>query len=300
MRWSAAAVFAVVLLGLVLGCPHGIAVAAAPAAAHLVPAAASERYTMTAFTNSSETAMFVYESADAMNYRLVRGPAYTPPTGLVRDPSMFRHGDGAYYVVYTTGWDGDTIGFARSPDRVHWTFLRDYTIPLRGVRHTWAPVWFVDGGQVDVIVSLSFGGDFQPYLMTAADPSLASWTMPAPLAGIGMNHIDTVMIKTGAVYHAFVKNETTKFVEHAIAPSPVGPFLFVGTGDWAHWGAPREGPSLARLADGCWRIYLDGYTVGAYFYSDSCDGFLTWSPARTLPGVSGFVRHFTVLREPAG
>jgi hypothetical protein len=252
---------------------------------------------MTAFTNSSESNMYVYESGDATGFRSLRGPAYTPPSGLVRDPSIFRYSDGFYYVVYTTGWDGDTIGFARSPDRVNWMFLRNYTMPLVGVRHTWAPVWFVDGGNVNVIVSLSFGGDFQPYLLSAIDPTLMFWSAPIQLAGIGINHIDTVLVKTGLLYHAFTKNETTKYVEHAVSFSPTGPFLIVASGDWAGWGAPREGPSLVPLDNGGWRIFLDGYTVGKYYYSDSYNGFLTWTRLRELPGLSGFVRHFTVLKE---
>lgn len=256
------------------------------------------RYTMTAFTNSSEADMSVYESTDATAFHPLRAPAYHPPTGLVRDPSTLHHSDGFYYVAYTTGWDGNTIGFARSTDRVNWQFLRNYTIPLAGVRHTWAPVWFVDsGGLVDVIVSVSFGGDFHPYLMIATDPSLMNYTPPVPLVGIGQNYIDTTIVKTGALYHAFTKNENTKCVEHAVSVTPAGPYVYVGTGNWAGWGCPREGQSLIQLPNGAWRIFLDGYTDGHYYYSDSNNGFTTWSPIQQLPGLSGIVRHFTVLEE---
>ncbi|NUS44731.1 MAG: family 43 glycosylhydrolase [Mycobacteriaceae bacterium] len=258
------------------------------------------QYTMTAFTNSSESKMFVYDSTDGANFRPVGGGhAYSPPAGLVRDPSMMRHLDGWYYLVYTTGWDGNTIGFARSRDRVHWDFLRNFTMPIRGAAHTWAPVWFLDDGRVSFIVSVSTGGPFLPYLFTATDPALTNWTAPTQLLGIGPNYIDTIVIRTGAIYHAFTKNETTKFVEHAVGPTAVGPFLFVGLGNWAGWGAPREGQSIIHLDNGGWRIFLDGYTIGKYFYSDSHDGFLTWSPPRELPGLSGHVRHFTVLKELA-
>jgi hypothetical protein len=273
---------------------HGSVAGRTPTRSQRGPAA---RYTMTAFTNSSESRMYVYESTDATGFRLLRGPAYSPPSGLVRDPSMFRHSDGSYYLTYTTGWDGNTIGFARSSDRVSWTFLRNYTVPVPGVRHTWAPVWFVDGPAVSVIVSLSTGGDFTPYVMTAADPSLVAWGPPTPLAGLGPNYIDTTVLFVGGQYHAFTKNETTKYVEHAVADSVAGPYTYVGTDDWAGWGAPREGQSLAPLAGGGWRIFLDGYLNGKYYYSDSFDGFATWSPLRELPGLSGFVRHFTVLTE---
>src|SRR3712207_9581291 len=85
----------------------------APAALAAGPA---PHYLMTAFTNSSESNMYVYDSANATNFSLVRSNAYTPPSGLIRDPSVIRHTDGYYYIVYTTGWTGNTIGFARSAD----------------------------------------------------------------------------------------------------------------------------------------------------------------------------------------
>ncbi len=95
-------------------------------------------YLMTAFTNSSESNMYVYDSSNATNYNLIKANAYTPPSGLVRDPSVMRHTDGYYYLVYTTNWTGDTIGFARSADHVTWTFLRNVTVGLNGTTgSTW-------------------------------------------------------------------------------------------------------------------------------------------------------------------
>ncbi len=107
-----------------------------PASAAAPPPGSWTRYTMTAFTNSSESNMYVYESPDATGFRLLRGPAFTPPTGLIRDPSIIRHTDGRYWVVYTTNWTGNTIGLATSTDRLNWTFVRNVTIPLT-VQNTW-------------------------------------------------------------------------------------------------------------------------------------------------------------------
>ncbi|CAM3364083.1 hypothetical protein KIPE111705_04940 [Kibdelosporangium persicum] len=61
---------------------------AALAAAVLVPllaaptahaAGPAPHYLMTAFTNSSESNMYVYDSPNATNFTLVRGNAYRPP-----------------------------------------------------------------------------------------------------------------------------------------------------------------------------------------------------------------------------
>ena len=122
---------------------------------------------------------------------------------------------------------------------------------------------------------------------------------PAKLNGIGPNYIDSFIVKVGGTYHDFTKNETTKYIEHATATSLTGPWRFVGTGNWAGWGSGLEGSALVQLPDGSWRIYFDQYTAGRYWYADSSN--LTSFSAKTrLPGLSGTVRHFTVLRESVG
>ena len=155
-------------------------------------------YLMTAFTNSSESNMYVYDSSDATTFTQAKANAYTPPSGLVRDPSVMRHTDGYYYVVYTTNWTGNTIGIARSADYLTWTFQRNVTVgvaPANG--STWAPEWFkdTDGSvQPDRVSSSQTGtaGQFQPYKITATDSALATWSTPAALVGIAPNYIDTL------------------------------------------------------------------------------------------------------------
>src|SRR5690348_12242542 len=78
----------------------------ATAATQAQAAGPAPHYLMTAFTNSSESNMNVYDSSNATSYNLIKANAYTPPSGLVRDPSVMRHTDGYYYLVYTTNWTG--------------------------------------------------------------------------------------------------------------------------------------------------------------------------------------------------
>lgn len=262
-------------------------------------------YTMTAFTNTSESNMYIYESYNAKHYGLLKGPAYTPPgADLIRDPSVMKHSDGLYYVVYTTNWSGHTVGIASSPDKINWTFVRNITLSTEApIAHTWAPEWFMDtNGSVNIIVSLSPGHyeNFKPHVITAMDSNLSStsWSAPALLAGLAPNYIDTFVVKTDSTYHAFTKNETTKNIEYATANSLTGPYTFKGTGDWAGWGSGLEGPALVQLDNGSWRIYLDGYADHKYYYSDSADNFLSWSGKQEIEGLSGMVRHMTVLKEP--
>jgi beta-galactosidase GanA len=259
------------------------------------------RYTMTAFTNASQSNMSVYDSADGTRFSLKKPLAFTPPKGLIRDPSVMKHTDGWYYIAYTTGWSGDTIGLARSKDMVDWTYLRDVKIEVPGVTNSWAPEWFVDDdGSVNLILSVSTTGQkgqFKAYRLAATDGSLLNWSAPTVLSGLGPNVIDTFVVRQDSLYQAFVKNETTKYIELWTAPSLDGPWQPKGTGDWAGWGPRLEGPAMARTPDGGWRIYFDAYQDKRYWYSDSKDGFRTWTPKTELPELSGTVRHFTVLKE---
>jgi sucrose-6-phosphate hydrolase SacC (GH32 family) len=259
------------------------------------------RYVFTAFTNNGESNMYVYTSTDALNFQLAKGPAYTPPSGLVRDPSVLKHTDGNYYVAYTTNWDAANFGIARSADLLTWTFVANVAVGVSGVTSTWAPEWFRDpgDGSINVIVSLSMGNrtNFSPYRFRATDDTLAHFGAGAALQGISPNYIDTFIIKVGSTYHNFSKNETTKYIEHGTATSLAGPFTFIGTADWAKWGGTLEGPALFQTANGSWRILMDGYSSGHYYYSDSPD-LMTWSAKKDLPGgLSGLVRHGTVLPE---
>ncbi|WP_409467934.1 glycoside hydrolase family 43 protein [Streptomyces sp. HC307] len=268
------------------------------------PSGSATRYTIVPFLNSNDGTVNVCQSDDATDFRLLKSSAYTPPANRIRDAAIFRHTDGYYYITYTTHtWQdtSTTIGFARSSDRVNWTFLYDYPVPIANLSRAWAPEWFVDSdGSVNVIVSCSTTNDewiFTPYRLRATNSTLTAWTSPVPLSGIGANHIDTFIVRIGSTYHAFPKNETTKYIEYATASSLTGPYTIRRTDDWAGWGSYREGPALVQLDNGGWRIFFDGYGDGTYYYSDSYDTFVTWSAPRALPGISGTARHFTVIKE---
>src|SRR6478752_3067700 len=171
--------------------------------------------------------------------------------------------------------------------------LRDPSI----MKHTWAPEWFKDtDGSIHLIVSIDTSTtQFKSYLFTASDDTLGKWEAPKPL-GIGPNYIDTFVVKIGAQYHAFTKNETTKFIEHATADALTGPWTFVGKDDWAGFGSGKEGPALFQLDNGQWRLLMDCYGNCGFLQATSTD-LSKWSSTSMMPGLSGVVRHGTVLRE---
>src|SRR5664280_3222712 len=206
-----------------------------------------------------------YTSTDSLNFTLVSDTGFGGNTGYLRDPSIMKYSDGKYYVVYTDPMTAsccnpeDHFGIAVSSDLIHWTDLTTVKAGVPAVSRTWAPEWYIEGGIVSVIANIDTGDklpNFEPYVFTAQNSALTSWSGPTAL-GIGPDYIDTYVAKLGNTYHAFVKSEVTRYLEHATAPSLTGPWTFVGKDDWAGWGSGMEGPSIVQLDNGTFRMYVD-------------------------------------------
>jgi len=269
------------------------------------PAAAATRYVFTTFLGDSaaEEKLSVYTSSNGLDFKLLSNTGYGGPTSVLRDPSIMKHTDGLYYVAYTLqSWttDSSSFGIATSTDLEKWTFLVEVPAGVAGAHATWAPEWFKDTDGVHLIVNIEgTQSGFRSYDFKAKDDTLKAWDAPAEL-GIGPNNIDTFVVKSGATYHAFSKNETTKYIEHATSSAFRGPWTWVGKDDWAGWGSGKEGIALYQLDDGSWRMFLDCYGNCGFLYSDS-DDLEQWTATKTVPGgLSGVVRHGTVLREEMG
>jgi MYXO-CTERM domain-containing protein len=263
---------------------------------------AATRYVFATFLgdDASKEKLSLYTSKNGLDFTLLANTGYAGPTGVLRDPSIMKHTNGKYYIAYTLkSWTTTSAAFAiaESPDLKTWTFRTEVPAQVTGVKDTWAPEWFKDSdGSIHLIVSIDTNDtQFKSYLYTASDDTLTQWDPPKPL-GIGPNYIDTFVVKIGALYHAFTKNETSKFIEHATASALTGPWTFVGKGDWAGWGSGKEGPALFQLDGGQWRLFLDCYGNCGFLQASSTD-LNTWSATSTVPGLSGVARHGTVLRE---
>lgn len=272
----------------------------------VAPAAKTERtFLMSAFTATSQDRLSLFTSSDGVTFTTLGSEVYQPPQGLLRDPSILRAADGQYYVAYTTNWSGSTLGIARSADLKRWTHVADVPVQLPGVTNVWAPEWFRDAdGSLQLVVSLSKNGTqgpFGAYVVRALDAGFTKFSDPVSMQGLDKNFIDTFVVQHEGRYVAFAKNETTKLIERASAARLEGPWTLEKTGDWAGWGGPSEGQALVPVKDASgrsgWRIYFDDYMTKRYWYSDSFDGFQTWTAKKELGGVSGTVRHFTVITE---
>jgi hypothetical protein len=142
---------------------------------------------------------------------------------------------------------------------------------------------------VRVVVSLGTSShQFTPYVYTAQNSDLSSWSGPTAL-GIPANHIDTFIVKSGSTYHAFVKNESTKWIERWTSTN-----LTSWTNQGNLWQQYHEGPSIVQQSDGTYRAYLDRYTGGGMWTSTSAN-LTSWTGLSQV-GCAG-CRHGTVILD---
>jgi hypothetical protein len=245
------------------------------------------------FFQNSSSALFLYTSRDGVTFDpLIINAVYTLAGRALRDPCIM-YLNGYWWCAYSnvpSNVDFTTtyFGVAKSQDLINWTHAFDVDT---GITNTWAPEWFVDtNGAVYVLMALNYVTYLIPVNLTAG-------TASAPVSlGIPGQSIDGTIQYDAGTYYLFIKNETTKYIERYTASSPFGPWTKTGTGDWAGWGANVEGPSLARMIDGTWRIYFDGYLAGKYYTSTASSlASNSWS-AKVEISQSGVVRHGTVVR----
>lgn len=90
--------------------------------------------------------------------------------------------------------------FQSSTDAKSWTLYATISTKSSVITpvNTWAPEWFKDpqDGKVKIVVSLSTGsyGPFKPYVYTATDSTLKSFSGPVVMSGVpgdGLGYIDT-------------------------------------------------------------------------------------------------------------
>lgn len=264
-------------------------------------AAALPVYVFSSFTGDTadDMKLRIYASADATNFTLYADTGYGGPPGCsLRDPSIMKHTDGRYYVVFTSPpynqpyANQNFVGLAWSTNLQTWNTMPSiYTTNIPGVKLSWAPEWVVDGSGIPkfIVHCSSASSDLRPYLYTATNSDLTGWSGPVDI-GIGSLYLDGQILKVGNTWHCFIKSN---LLQHATAPSITGPWTWLpNRADWAN----MEGPCAVQLSNGLWVMYVDPmYDVTQYMTSLD---LTNWSAPFYLPS-GGPPRHGTAIRDDA-
>jgi len=227
------------------------------------------------------------------------------PTGSLRDPSIIFY-RGEYYIAYTCELGNPAsnrrFAIAKSPDLETWTHVTyvDCSTLTVSPNNVWAPEFFIDSdGTVCIYVSINTGatgsyGKFSTALYTATNAALTTWNSGQII--IGESYIDCFMWLENGTYYAFVKNETTYYIEVFTSTSRNGTFTKVVSGDALGFGTDYEGPCLYKDSHtGTYILYLDHYvgSLGTY-YSTSTSLLSGWSAPVAVTG-AGSARHASII-----
>ncbi|MEP9400618.1 glycoside hydrolase family 43 protein [Sphingomonas sp. VNH70] len=257
-------------------------------------------------------------SDDGFAFREVAGGAsFLKPTvgeaKLLRDPFLF-HGPGdRWHLLWTTAWDGVTIGHATSRDLRHWSPQRAIPVmaSVAGTRNCWAPeaVWDARTRRWIVFWSSTVKGRFPEtdgtsesgynhrlWYVTTRD--FVTFDAPRVLYDPGFSVIDgTFATGPGGALHLIVKDETVqpprKYLQVARARSATGPFAPLSPPFTPSW---VEGPMTARVDDETicyWDVYRDG-RWGAAATRD----FRTWRDVGERLAMPKGARHGSLVRVP--
>ena len=288
---------------------------------------APHHYLFSYFKGNGEDGVHLAYSVDGLSWRALNGdrPFLTPAVGqekLTRDPMVLRGPDGVFHMVWTPGWRERGIGHASSPDLIHWS--EQQYIPVMAheprARNAWAPELAYDASSGEYLVfwattivgrfpatdgqlrkgrSWDPGWDHRIYYVATRD--FRTFTPARLLYEHGFNVIDATMVRDGARWLMFVKDETDeprtpqKNIHYAVTASPTGP-----------WGPPSpaitgkywaEGPTVLRI-DGTWYVYFDKYMEGHFGLVTSPD-LEHWTEASDRLSLPPGIRHGTAFEIPA-
>jgi beta-xylosidase len=311
------------LIRSLLGCALAIgALTALDAEAKSVPPAETCYLFSYFYHQTAGDGLHLAWSRDGYSWEVLgHGKSYLHPMvgedKLMRDPCLYRGSDGLFRLVWTTAWSGKTIGYASSPDLIHWS--DQAAIPVMAeesnARNCWAPEVIWDEAKQHYLIfwSTTILGKFREtensnrkpernhriYSTTTKD--FVKFTPTRLHYDGGFNVIDATLAQNGSSWLMFVKNETfapktEKNIRMIRAETPDGPFSSASpalTG--SYWA---EGPSAIKVGDE-WRVYFDKHEENKYGVVVSRD-LEHWDDRSDRTSFPKDARHGTVLAVPRG
>jgi beta-xylosidase len=271
------------------------------------------------FKGNGEDGLHLAYSEDGFTWHALRKDSsfLKPEIGnekLMRDPCIIKGPDGKFHMVWTVSWKDKGIGYANSPDLMHWS--EQVFVPVMAhepnARNCWAPEIIYDDRSKTYMIywSTTISGrfpatdtlgdhDHRIYYTTTKD--FKKFSESKLLYNEGFNVIDATIVKDSTRYIMFLKDETLKPVAQknlrvAISKSLNGGYSKPSTpitGDY--WA---EGPTVIK-SGGKWIVYFDKYRQHAYGAVRSGD-LENWEDVSEKISFPSGTRHgtaFTISRQ---
>ena len=220
------------------------------------------------FKEPANMGVFFATSNDGYHWQPLNGGKPWAPIEhegeLMRDPFITRGPDREFHMVWTWGWRGTSLGYAHSPDLIHWSEQRE--IPLMagtpGTSNTWAPEIYWDPAKSKwlVIWSSTVAGRHEGnriYSSMTAD--FRTFSTPEIFFDPGYMVIDATILQTRGKYYLVFKDERLeplrKWIKIAEGATLEGPWQNISEALTESWS---EGPSAVQVGND-YIIYYDHY-----------------------------------------
>lgn len=222
------------------------------------------------------------------------------PGEVMRDVFVTQGPDGTYRMVWTWGWHGDSLGYAESPDLIHWSPQREIRVMqlFPDVRNVWAPetYWDAAKGEWVLVWSSTLGdGPDGNRIYYALTKDFVHFTIPKLLFDPGYVVIDATIFHGGDKYYLVFKDQTVQPLRYQIrvatGPSYVGP--------WSKPSAPiteswSEGASVVHVGDQ-YIVYYDHYRAPRRYEAVASTDWKHWTAINDQVNLPAHCKHGSFL-----
>ena len=244
------------------------------------------------FKNNGQDGLHLAYSNDGYNFAALKNDSsFLKPTAgkdkLMRDPCIIRGADEKFHMVWTVSWNEKGIGYASSPDLIHWS--NQQYIPVMeqedSARNSWAPEITYDRKKIEYMIywattiagkypadsTVERGYNHRIYFVTTKD--FKKFSKTRMLYDQGFNVIDATIVPDGKKYIMFLKDETPRPVPQKNLRVATSEKL---TADFSKPSAPitgnywAEGPTATKIGND-WVVYFDKYRDHKYGAVTSSD-----------------------------
>lgn len=276
------------------------------------------------YRHPGATGIYLASSEDGLHFTPLNNdaPVMPPPQwpdkqNLTRDPSVIYH-DGKFRVVWTSFHRGRCLGYAESPDLVHWSEpvkvkpFPEALPPEQQPKNIWSSQICWDPAQQNYMINTSsrIGTNGQRIFLTRT-PDGKTFGNAQPLLDPGFDCIEGMMAlepqAAGGRWVMFFKNEAPatnggKNLRFATAPMDfsqplaVHPTPVAGTGTKLRSESMSEGPCLVKTKTG-WNLYWDIPLIDSYGAASSTD-LTNWVDHTAELQLPAHCRHGSVFLAP--
>lgn len=281
----------------------------------------SNVYMFSYFKHNGEDGLHLAYSKDGYRFTALRNDSsFLIPTAgkdkLMRDPCIIRGANGLFHMVWTVSWGDKGIGYASSPDLLHWSEQRYLPVMQHepDALNCWAPEITYDAKRKQYMIywastipgrfaatDSSGDGNYNHRIYYTVTKDFIEFSPSKILYDKGFNVIDATIVHDGNEYIMFLKDETKKPVPQKNIRIARSKKISSGYGvpskpiTGSYWA---EGPTAAKIGEQ-WIVYFDKYADHRYgaVVSHNLDNWTDISDKISFPQGARHGTVFTITQK---